>query len=158
MPNLIDTNVLVYRYDLRYPAKREIASRLLRDSAGTEQLVIPHQALVEFVAATTRPRRSLNGSALLDRAAAYRAVEHVMEQFPVVYPNAAVVVVAMRGAAAYQLSWYDAHLWAYAEVNGLDEIFTEDFEHGRRYGSVRAHDPFLAASDEVHELPALYQD
>ena len=40
----------------------------------------------------------------------------------------------------------------HAEVNGLDEILTEDFEHGRRYGTVRAHDPFLAAADSVHEL------
>ena len=55
-----------------------------------------------------------------------------------------------------ELSWFDAHLWAYAEVNGLPEILTEDFEHGRRYGSVRANNPFLAAADEAHELPALY--
>lgn len=157
MANLIDTNVLVYRYDLRYPAKREVAARLLRDFAGTEQLVIPHQALLEFIAVTTRPRRSLDGAPLLDRPSAYRATEHMMEQFPVVYPNAAVLVMAMRGAAAYELSWYDAHMWAYGEVNGLDELVTEDFEHGRRYGSVRARDPFLEAADEVYELPALYE-
>jgi hypothetical protein len=41
-------------------------------------------------------------------------------------------------------------------VNGLGEIYTEDFEHGRYYGSVRAVDPFLVAADAVHELPAMY--
>jgi len=42
------------------------------------------------------------------------------------------------------LSWFDAHLWAYAEHYGLDEIVSEDFEDGRFYGSVRARNPFQA--------------
>jgi len=49
----------------------------------------------------------------------------------------------LRGAAAYQLSWFDAHLWAYAEHYGLAELISEDFEHDRLYGSVRARNPFL---------------
>jgi predicted nucleic acid-binding protein len=67
-----------------------------------------------------------------------------------------VLKTALRGASMYGLSWYDAHLWAYAEVHGIDEIYSEDFEHGRHYGSVRVVDPFLAASDAVHELPGMY--
>jgi predicted nucleic acid-binding protein len=46
--------------------------------------------------------------------------------------------------AAYQLSWFDAHLWAYAEHDGFPEILTEDFEHGRMYGTVRIFNPFVA--------------
>ena len=45
--------------------------------------------------------------------------------------------------AAYQLSWFDAHMWAYAEHYGLPEILSEDFEHGRIYGGVRVRNPFL---------------
>jgi predicted nucleic acid-binding protein len=48
----------------------------------------------------------------------------------------------LRGAAAYQLSWFDAHLWAYAEHYGLAELFSEDFEHDRLYGTVRMVNPF----------------
>ncbi len=81
----------------------------------------------------------------------------VRPQFRILYPDEAVLRTALRGAAAYQLSWFDAHLWAYAEVHGLDEILSEDFEHGRRYGSVRARDPFLEATGEVQELPAPYE-
>ncbi len=79
-----------------------------------------------------------------------------MRDFPVVFPDEQVLVTAMRGVSTYDLSWFDAHLWAFAEVNALPEIFSEDFEHGRHYGSVRAVDPFLVAADEVHELPAMY--
>jgi hypothetical protein len=39
-------------------------------------------------------------------------------------------------------SWFDAHLWAYTEHYGLEEIVSEDFEHGRLYGSVRVGNPF----------------
>ena len=45
--------------------------------------------------------------------------------------------------ASYQLSWFDAHIWAYAEHYGIDEILSEDLEHGRMYGTVRIRNPFL---------------
>jgi predicted nucleic acid-binding protein len=62
----------------------------------------------------------------------------------------------MRGVATYHMSWFDAHLWAHAEVHGVPEILSEDFEHGRHYGRVRVTDPFLRAAGGVGELPALY--
>jgi predicted nucleic acid-binding protein len=48
----------------------------------------------------------------------------------------------LRGAATYQLPWFDAHLWAYAERFGIPEILSEDFQDGRRYGAVRIVNPF----------------
>ena len=157
MASLIDTNVLVYSFDPQDPRKQEAADRLLREGMVSEDLLVPHQALLEFVSASTRPRRDLGGKPLLTREESCREVEGIMAQFTILYPDEAVLRTALRGAAAYQLSWFDAHIWAYAEVNGLDEILSEDFEHGRRYGTVRARDPFLEASDEVRELPALYE-
>jgi predicted nucleic acid-binding protein len=34
-------------------------------------------------------------------------------------------------------------MWAHAEELGLGEILSEDFQHGRMYGSVRVVNPFL---------------
>jgi predicted nucleic acid-binding protein len=34
-------------------------------------------------------------------------------------------------------------MWAYADVNGLTEIISEDFQHGRLYGGIRVINPFL---------------
>ncbi len=157
MASLVDTNVLVYAYDPRSPWKQGEAQRLLRAGIDTEPLALPHQAVLEFVAVVSRPREDLGDRPLLSRADACREAEELMAQFSVLYPDSAVLQTALRGCATYQLSWFDAHLWAYAEVHGLDEILSEDFEHGRRYGSVRIRDPFLTAADEVHELPALYE-
>jgi predicted nucleic acid-binding protein len=53
------------------------------------------------------------------------------------------VRLAVRGSAAYGLSWFDAHLWAHAEYYGLAEILSEDFPHRRLYGTVRVVNPFL---------------
>ena len=157
MASLVDTNVLVYRYDPRDPVKQAIARELLRRGLADRQLVLPHQAVVEFVAAVRRPRRDLGGAPLLAADSAYREAEDLVRDFPIIYPDEEVLTTALRGVSAYGLSWFDAHLWAYAEVNALPEILSEDFEHGRHYGSVRTVDPFLAAAGEVHELPALYE-
>jgi predicted nucleic acid-binding protein len=94
------------------------------------------------VAVVTR-LRSRGAPPLLSAAAAYREAEELLGQFPVLYPNEALVRTALRGAAAYQLEWYDAHLWAFAEHYGLSELYSEDFQHDRMYGTVRAVNPFM---------------
>jgi predicted nucleic acid-binding protein len=142
--SLIDTNILVYRFDPRFPDKQRIATELLRRGIADRSVRVPHQAIIEFVAATTR-RRGVS-EPLLSAADAHREAEELLAQFEILYPTEAVVRMAIRGAAAYRLNWFDANLWAYAEQFGLDEILSEDFEHGRLYGSVKAHNPFPAMS------------
>lgn len=142
--SLIDTNVLVYRFDPRFPEKQAIATRLLREGLRTDSLRIPHQAVLEFMAVVTRVK--IGAEPLLGEVDARRETEELLDQFRIVYPNAAVVRTALRGLAAYQLPWFDAHLWANAECHGLAELISEDFEHGRLYGSVRARNPFLTVS------------
>lgn len=139
---LIDTNVLVYRFDPRFPEKQETASQLLREGLKNDTVRIPHQALVEFVAAVTRLRAG--GECLLSEDDARREVEEFLIQFTILYPDAPLFRTALRGMAAYKLSWFDAHLWAYAEHYGLGDLISEDFEHGRIYGSVRVINPFIA--------------
>jgi len=138
---LVDTNVLVYRFDPRFPEKQQRATDLLRQGIAEDAVRIPHQALVEFVAAVTRPTRE--GAPLLSPDEARREAEDMLSQFEVLYPTEALVRTALRGAAAYQLSWFDAHLWAYAEHFGLRELFSEDFQHDRLYGTVHVVNPFL---------------
>ena len=141
MAALIDTNILVYRFDARYPSKQRIASEVLRQGIAEDSIRIPHQAVVEFVAAVTRP---LAGDrSLLTFHDARREAEEFLTQFSILYPNEALVRLALRGAAAYQLSWFDAHLWAYAEYYGLPELISEDFQQDRLYGSVRIVNPFV---------------
>ena len=138
---LIDTNVLVYRYDGRFPEKQKIASNILRDGIRTGNARIPHQSIIEFVAATTRGNSE---DRLLDFVDACQEAEELMAQFPILYPNDTVLRMALRGAAAYGLPWFDAHLWAYAEIHGIATILSEDFQHDRMYGTVMVRNPFLS--------------
>ena len=140
MAALVDTNVLVYRFDGRFPAKQRKATDLLRRGILEDTVRVPHQAILEFVAAVSRTPPS--GEPILSSADARREAEELLAQFEVLYPNEALVRTALRGAAAYQLAWFDAHLWAYAEHFGLEELWSEDFQHDRLYGTVRAVNPF----------------
>jgi predicted nucleic acid-binding protein len=142
---LVDTNVLVYRFDGRFPDKQSIATEVLRRGIAEGSIYLPHQAIVEFVAAVTRSTEA--GGPILEPMEARREAEEFLSQFDVLYPDADLVRVALRGAAAFQLSWFDAHMWAYGERFGLAELLSEDFQHGRLYGTVQAINPFATGGD-----------
>lgn len=141
MAALIDTNVLVYRFDARFPEKQVRATRLLRQGIARDSVRLAHQSVLEFFAAVTR--RLSGREPLLSGTDARRETEELLSQFTVLYPNDAVLRLAIRATAAYQLSWFDAHMWAYAEHYGLAELVSEDFQHDRLYGTVRVVNPFI---------------
>lgn len=141
MTSLVDTNILVYRFDPRFPDKQQTAIDLLRRGIRDDSIRLPHQAIVEFVAAVTRPLR--DEPPLLTPEEARQEAEEMLMQFEILYPNDALLRLALRGTAAYQLSWFDAHLWAYAEHFALAELISEDFQHDRLYGNVRTLNPFV---------------
>lgn len=109
-PALVDTNVLVYRFDARFPEKQARALQLLRDGIERHSVCLCHQTLVEFVAATTRS--PAGQPPILSKQEALTEVEELMLQFEVLYPSDVVLRTALRGMLAYQLSWFDAHMWA----------------------------------------------
>ena len=104
MAALVDTNILVYRFDNRFPEKQKIATDILRRGTLENSVRVPHQAIIEFIAAVTRPVR---GYVILPFADALREAEEFLLQFIVLYPNEAIVRNAIRGCAAYQLSWFE---------------------------------------------------
>lgn len=138
---LVDTNVLVYRFDRRNLRKQRIAEELLLRDVPEGILFVAHQSVFEFIAAVTK--RPKGAEPLLTLEQAIWEAEEILQTIEVLYPNHAVLRTALRGMAAYRLSWYDAHLWAYAEEYGIPRLFSEDFQDGRRYGAVTVSNPFL---------------
>jgi len=136
---LVDTNILVYCYDRRDPRKRGIARELVDRGVAERSIRASYQAVIEFYAVVTR---EIHGHRILDNVSATRATEEWLAVLDILYPTDEIVRDAMRATVVYQLSWYDALMWAYAELNGLTEIISEDFQHGRLYGRVRIVNPF----------------
>jgi len=83
------------------------------------------------------------GAWYVDKTAFLVGVLECLTQFPVLYPRPEDLQLALRGSAAFDLPWFDALIWATAESNGLDVLWTEDLADGRRYGRVRVRNPFL---------------
>ncbi len=142
MAYLVDTNILVYRFDPRFPEKQTTATDLLRRGLAEDAVRIPHQALLEFVAVVTRRPRA-GSKPLLAADEARHETEELMVSIPGALSKCgggANSASRCRCLPAFMVR--TPHLWAYAEHYGLEEIVSEDFEHGRLYGSVRVRNPF----------------
>jgi predicted nucleic acid-binding protein len=142
---LVDTNILVYRFDSPLPASKNAPRKFWKRGIVEDSVRVPHQAIVKFITAVTRPIR---GYSILPQADSLREAEELLKQFTVLYPNEAIPMRdAIRGCAAWfaahQLSWFDAHPWAQAEHYGLSEILSEDLPHDRLHGTVRVVNPFI---------------
>ena len=92
---LVDTNVLVYRFDPRFPDKQARATELLRAGVTDDSIRVPHQALIEFIAATTKPL-TRNGPSILPPDDARREMEEMLVQFEVLYPDEELVNLLRR--------------------------------------------------------------
>ena len=138
---LVDTNILVYRFDTTAEAKQARAVAVLRPGIEGAVFSIAYQSVVEFFPAVTKA--VAGRGPLLDAADARRETEELLNEFDVIFPTPSIVRTALRGMAAYQLSWFDALIWAHAEELGLEELISEDFQHDRLYGTVRVVNPFL---------------
>jgi predicted nucleic acid-binding protein len=66
------------------------------------------------------------------------------ETFPV---TSQVVLEAIRGVREYQLSFWDALIWAAARLNQIPILFSEDFNLGSVMEGVRFVNPFAPDFD-----------
>jgi predicted nucleic acid-binding protein len=121
-PTLIDTNVLVYTFDQNEPARQQQAIEVLRalEQSGDGRLSV--QCLAEFCAvAMRRLRPPLSPEATLAQ------VERFQRAFAIYSLTPMIVTEALRGVRTYQLSYYDAQIWATARLNQVPRVFREDF-------------------------------
>lgn len=137
---LIDTNVVVYAYDVRDRRKQECALNILRHLVADGRGRISAQVLGEFVRVTTRKLDpALTPDEAADQAAALAAA------WPVVPITAFIVLEAARGVSTHQLGYWDAQIWATARLNQIRTVLTEDFADGREMDGVRFVNPFAPA-------------
>jgi predicted nucleic acid-binding protein len=138
----VDTNVLVYCYDMRDPAKHATALTLTETLARTSRLAISAQVLNEFYAAVTRPTRPQS----IEPTRAMRIVRRYIAIAQVLPLSSSTTILAFKGMARYGLPLWDALIWAVAKENGIPLLYTEDFQHGQNMDGVQILNPFLPST------------
>jgi len=64
------------------------------------------------------------------------------EAFPCLAIDADLVKIAIEISERFQISYWDGAIVAAAEALGAKKLYSEDLNHGQRYGSVWAYNPF----------------
>lgn len=132
----LDTNVLVYAYDLDEPDKRAIAQRVLRSSILEEAGIVSAQVLGEFYVAVTR-----RVATTMSPAEAMRVVGH-LQRLPVVEIDGSLARRAMETSERYQVAYWDGLIIAAAERGQCTRILSEDLSDGQVYHGVTVANPF----------------
>jgi predicted nucleic acid-binding protein len=136
-PVLIDTNLLVYLYDVHSPKKAAQARLVLEHLELTRTGRLGVQSLAEFLHVSTRKL-----DPPLSWAEAITQVGLFTRMWPVFELTPLIVLEAGRGARDYNLPYYDAQIWAAARLNQVTVIFSEDFNPGQVLEGVRFVNPF----------------
>jgi predicted nucleic acid-binding protein len=135
----VDTNVLVYaaRPKNDDPDKFAIANELIQ----TERFCLSAQVLQEFYVAA---QRNYPGKRTAISLSEPEAAEWVgwLEQFCEVVTDVFLVQQAIETARNYRISYWDAAIVAAAARASASLLYSEDLNHGQRYGAVQVMNPF----------------
>jgi predicted nucleic acid-binding protein len=136
-PILIDTNLLIYLFDQNEPVRQSRATEVLDqlELMGLGRLSV--QNLAEFFSVSTRKL-----SPPMSPSEALAQVNLFTRAWPVFDLTPLIILEAGRGVRDYQMSYYDAQIWATARLNQIPVIFSEDFNVGAALEGVQFVNPF----------------
>lgn len=134
MPAFLDTNVLVYAFDLGEPEKREVARSLVREHLMEGDGMISVQVLREFYSASQK------GTAPLDSEEAATTVNFLATFSPSSEDPRMVVRAVERVKDGF--SFWDALIVEAALRGGADLLLSEDMQDGRVVAGMRIENPF----------------
>jgi predicted nucleic acid-binding protein len=134
----LDTNIIVYAFGQSFPEKARIAQRLVTDGAADKQAIISYQVVQEFINVALRGFRLTIPTADLESFV-------LTALFPMmaISSSPSLVLEALRLQGGNQLAWYDSLIVAAAIQGGCEILYSEDLQHGRRFGDLVVQNPFL---------------
>jgi predicted nucleic acid-binding protein len=135
VPDFLDTNVLVYAYDISDPKKQRVAQALVERAVAREVVASP-QVLAEFAATL------LHKLSPAVRPEDVITILDALGPIKLIPPDAEVVRRAVEAHAAYGLHFYDGMIVAAAERAGCERIWSEDLNPGQKYFGVTVTNPF----------------
>jgi predicted nucleic acid-binding protein len=133
---LVDTNILIYAYDCSDPEKQRKAFQIIDRLAVERKGVLSSQILSEFFVTSTQKIKNP-----LETAAALRSIQNYVRSWQVLDITPHIILEAIRGRMTYQMSYWDAQVWATAKLNQIPIVFSEDFQEGRMLEGVLFKNP-----------------
>jgi predicted nucleic acid-binding protein len=134
--DFLDSNILVYAYQLKDRDKQQVAHELVRQ-ALKGKFVVSTQVLSEF--ATTL----LHKASPPATAKAMIVILDSLSPIKLVTPDCDLIRRAVEAHSSYGLHFYDGLIIAAAERAGCSRIWSEDFNSGQEYFGVTAANPFV---------------
>jgi predicted nucleic acid-binding protein len=132
----VDSNILVYAYDLAAGRKHHIARDIVAHLWQTRAGVVSNQVLQEFYVNITRKL-----SKPLPRPIA-RQIIATYAVWPVYSPAVDDVVHASDVEERYQVSFWDALILVAARRSRVERVLSEDMQSGHRLNGVLVENPF----------------
>jgi predicted nucleic acid-binding protein len=133
----LDTNVFVYSLDPVDPRKARIAEELVTRGVDSRLGVISYQVAQEFMNVSLRQFR-----------ATMTVTELELYFFKVLLPmmtvpsSSGLFLEALRLQKVGKIAWYDSLIVAAAIQGGCEILYSEDMQHGCRFGDLVIQNPF----------------
>lgn len=134
----LDTNVFVYSFDRSAASKAQKATQLIREALSTQKGIISYQVVQEFFNMALR-----KFSQPMTAADAEQYLSAVFRPLLGVHSSQALFAEALLLQARSRLSWYDSLIVSAAIQARCDLLYTEDIQHGQRFGNLQVANPFL---------------
>jgi predicted nucleic acid-binding protein len=136
--HFLDTNIFVYTFDLEAPEKATRAENLIAEALASGAGMISYQVAQEFVAVARKPFRTPMSFEQIER---YWLT--TLRPLLLVHSSPGMFIRALDLARRDQLSWYDSLIVAAAIQGECEILYSEDLQHGRRFGDLVIQNPFL---------------
>jgi predicted nucleic acid-binding protein len=133
----VDTNVIVYLFDGRTPAKQRRSGELLSDLARSRSPpVVSTQVLQEAYSALTRKLQ-------IDPVDALAMLREAGDStFRVIAVDVALIWLGAQRAIDDRLAFWDGLIVAAAMQAECDVLYSEDMQPGRRFGTLEVRNPY----------------
>jgi predicted nucleic acid-binding protein len=130
----IDTNILLYGYDLSAGAKREIALKIVQEGwtrPGCNAVSV--QVLQEFYVNFIKSGQTRETTCqLIEDLSQWPVIDNTLERFG----------QGLEICRHFQTSLWDGMILSAAKFSGAGTLLTEDLNHGQNYDGVQVINPF----------------
>jgi predicted nucleic acid-binding protein len=134
----LDTNIFVYSFDAAAPKKARRASELIESAIASGKGVVSYQVVQEFFNVAFR-----KFSQPMSGADAEQYLGIVFRPLLSVHSSQAIFLEGLQLTGQRRLAWYDSLIVAAAIQSECELLYSEDLQHGQRFGGVQIRNPFL---------------